>query len=79
MIRKLLEPSTTDDLITADQKRKLSTDVNEKLNYFIIKRGFGNEALALFTEAMIIIHQTFAQRSFLAKKALLNWQVQFLK
>jgi hypothetical protein len=79
LMRKLLEETAVDTIITADEKRKLSTYVNEKLNYFTIQRGFDNDALGLFTQAMNIFYQAAAQRSFQAKKGFLDWQVQFLK
>ncbi len=79
LMQKLLNETNVDAIITPDEKRKLSTYVNEKLNYFTTLRGFDNDALELFTAAMNIFFQASMQRSFLAKKALLDWQVQFLK
>jgi len=79
LMRKFLDETSIDNIFTADEKQKLSTYVNEKLNYFTIQRGFDNDALGLFTQAMNIFYQAAAQRSFQAKKAFLDWQVQFLK
>lgn len=61
-----------------EEAEKIKTYVNEKLTYFSEHRGFDEGAIELFQQAHGFFIQAISKRMFMAKKDLLDWQVQFL-